>query len=321
MIVELSTGYIGTGTQLPAVRRNASASMREGATPGPAQFLARDTQGLVQAGRLAVGMASASGATRGINAARDLFAVAEAGVTSISAVLAEMKVLAEAAAGDAVSSADRAILDAAFGALRDEVAIIVGRTTYGDVTLLDGDGGAARSFSFTLGVSGSSRATAEISIAAATSAGLAAGLESADLRSEAAAGAAETLVDTAIEAAAGLANVLRAAAARADAAAEVNAHAAAGSATVSDGLLEFRSVTDERRQTAREVSADAGLVLAPSSVAARDGAAVAELIGSLAVPASAERKATDEKVPAARAGDGNPSPVPESAGGRVDITA
>ncbi len=294
MIVELSSGYVGTSAQ-PAAFRGAArlALQRVPGAPAPTQAFIRDSQGLAPGGRLAGALASVGGAARGVSEAEALLARAGEGVAAVAAVLDDMKVLADAAAESTVSDVDRAILHDAFNALRDEIAAVVDRTAYDGVRLLDGDGGTSRSFSFVIGGSaGNGSATIEIS--AATAANLAAGLDSATLLGFDDANDTAALVDTAIEAADGLAAVRRAASGRAAAAGVVNAVVGAGMGTARDDLLEIRGIADQARQTAIKVTGDAGISLFPRDrIAAGDS-----LLSSLPGVPSSDGEATS-------AGDGD----------------
>lgn len=320
MIVELSTGYIVPGAQSPAFRNTVSAS----SAPKPAQVLARDAQGLAPAGRLGIALGAMKGAERGIDAAQGLAAAALTGVEAIAAALADMKVLSEAAAETTVSNTDRAILNAAFGALRDEISAIVDRTTYDGVKLLDGDGGASRSFTFTVGASASSGAAATVTIGAATAAGLASGLETASLLTAAGAAGSDALVDTAIEAADGMAAALHAAAGRAAAAADVNGHAGAGTSAVRDGFLEYRSLVDQTRQNAITISAEADLALAARDAAIASGGAISTLVASLPEAGGRTDGAPERDQAAApkpRADTSSASEKKPATSSAVDITA
>jgi flagellin-like hook-associated protein FlgL len=266
MIVELVTGYSGTATQSPVVARSGTTARTSGAFT-PTQSLKRDAQGLAPAGRLALAMGAAKGAAAGAATAQSLLSAAKTGIDAIAAALDDMKVLSETAAEADMSARDRAILHDAFEALRSEIGAIVDRTTYGGVKLLDGDGGASRSFTFTVGSSDGDSAKATVSIAKATAAGLAAGLESASLLTEAGATVADALVDTAIDAAAGIGGVLRAAAGRADAAADVGSRVSAESGAVRSNFLELRATADRARAISQDVAGEAGYSLVPEAAA------------------------------------------------------
>jgi flagellin len=303
MIVELNTGYSGTATQSPALARAQSSARAAGAFV-PTQSLSRDSQGLAPAGRLALAMGAAKGAAAGTATAQSLLSTAESGVDAIAAVLADMKVLSEAAADTDMSARDRAMLQDAFEALRTEIGAIVDRTTYGGVKLLDGDGGTSRSFTFTIGSSDGDGAKATVSIAKVTAAGLASGLESASLLTEAGATATDTLVDTAIDAAAGIAGALRAAAGRADAAADVGSRVSAESGSVRSNYLELRATADRARGIRQDIASDAGYSLVPE--AATTARAMLE-----SLPASKDGESTSDS-------GGEAAPQPRE---KVDIRA
>lgn len=310
MIVDLASRYVGTSAQ-PAVFRNAAALTLRGGlgAPAPTQVFARDNQGLASGGRLAGVLASVRGAARGVSEAEALLAKASDGVAAIAAALADMKVLADAAAESAVSDVDRAILHSAFNALRDEISAVVNRTAYDGVRLLDGDGGTSRSFTFAIGGS-AANGSATIEITAATAANLAPGLDSATLLAYDDANDTAALVDTAIEAADGLAAVLRAASGRAAAAGDVNAVIGAGMGAARNGLLEIRGIADQSRQTTIRVTGDAGVglfsreriatseSLFSSLPGAFSDAAVDAPTGSEGVGRGGESRTADENAPA-----------------------
>ncbi|MBT5076955.1 MAG: hypothetical protein HOM66_09995, partial [Rhodospirillales bacterium] len=97
-----------------------------------------------------------------------------------------------------LSTTDRAHLNHSFDNLRDEITAIVARTTNDAGTvLLDGDGGASRTLTYTVGGSDGGGETLSVSIASATVAKLATGLYSADLLTASNATTGDTLTSDA----------------------------------------------------------------------------------------------------------------------------
>lgn len=260
MTVQLATGILGGSATYPTIRGTAA--------PRPALALTRDRQALRTAATFGAALGAVAAGAKAAATAKSLLAVAEVGMVAIEAALADMKAIATTAkdSGTAatiwgLSDTDRAILHSEFEALRTEITDIVNRTLFHNVKLLDGDGGASRSFSFGTGGGSEPGADTTVTISAADAARLATGLESADLLTQATAASAETLVITAQEAAAGIKGALRADQVRLDTAVVVGNHVTAGTATVRDGGLEYQAILDPARALAAAVALEGGLNL------------------------------------------------------------
>jgi flagellin-like hook-associated protein FlgL len=256
MIVQLSTGAIGGSAQLP--------SRSGGGTP--TLSLSRDRQALRTAASFGAALGAAAAGAKAAATGKNLLAAAEVGIVAIEAALADMKIAAKAAkdtgltaSAAGLSDTDRAILHTEFEALRTEITDIVNRTLFDDVKLLDGDGGASRSFSFGTGGGSEPGADTTVTISAASVARLATGLDAANLLTQAAATSAETLVITAQDAAAGIKGALRADQGRLDAGAAIGAAVSAGAGAVRDAGLEYQGIVDEAREAANRVALAGGL--------------------------------------------------------------
>lgn len=145
------------------------------------------------------------------SAGATLLDVADSGLSQIETKLVRMDTLAQTAAltpvvrADGSSSApaeisakDRAVLNSEFSGLRDEIDSVAAATTFDGVALLSGDSaspGAPKVFDF--GVSVTSGESVTVSLDAADSASLSAGLATADLGSQAGGAAAVVSVATA----------------------------------------------------------------------------------------------------------------------------
>ncbi len=258
MTVQLATGVLGGSATYP--------SLRSGAAPSPTLTLARDRQALRSAGTFGAALGAVAAGAKAAATGKRLLAAAEVGIIAIEAVLADMKTLAKAskdsgltATAWGLSDTDRAILQTEFEALRTEITDIVNRTLFDDVKLLDGDGGASRSFSFGTGGGSEPGADTTVTITAAGAARLATGLDTADLLTQATASAAEALVITAQQAAAGIKGALRADQGRLDTGAAVGANVTAGTGAVRDAGLEYFGIVDGAREAANRVALDGGL--------------------------------------------------------------
>jgi flagellin len=277
MIVELGTGYVGTARQAASVRNTTAAASSGRAT----RTLGREVQGFAPASRAGLTLGALNGANKSAAEATSLIATASAGIKSISAVLDDMKVIAAKVTGNTLSDSDRAFLHQSFSALRDQIGDVVTRTTYDDVALLDSDGGAVRTFDFTVGGSSGSGAGTTVTIAAAKASGLASGLESADLLTLSNATSAEALVDTAIDAAEGIANTLRTQSHRINTTGGINSRAGAGEAVVRDNYLQYKMTADQARGISLAVGADAGIAFGLEDGGVGQNALVAGLVSSL----------------------------------------
>ena len=255
MTVQLATGTLGGSAQFPS---------RSGGTP--TLTLSRDRQALRTAGSFGAALGAVAAGAKAATTGKNLLAAAEVGIVAIEAVLAEMKTLAKTAkdtgtkaSAAGLSDTDRAILHSEFDALRTEIADIVNRTVFDSVKLLDGNGGASRSFSFGTGAGTEPGADTTVTIAAATTAQLATGLDTADLLTQTNGTAAEALVITAQQAAAGIKGALRADQGRLDVAAAIGAGVTAGAGAVRDAGLEYQGIVDAAREAANSIALDGGL--------------------------------------------------------------
>lgn len=146
--------------------------------------------------------------------AASLLQVADKAVDEIDTRLARLQELAADAsltelsedrpAPELVSDRDRAMMNAEFAVLRSEIDAIARDTSFDGTTLLDG-----LSVTFTVGGGGQSGDSIAITLAAADSASLAAGLDTADISTLASSSAALTLVNTAIGAAGNISTAIR----------------------------------------------------------------------------------------------------------------
>jgi flagellin len=255
MTVQLATGTIGGSALYPS---------RSGGTP--TLTLSRDRQALRTAGSFGATLGAAAAGAKAATTGKSLLAAAEVGIVAIEAVLADMKIAAKAAkdkgltaSAAGLSDTDRAILHTEFEALRTEITDIVNRTLFDDVKLLDGDGGASRSFSFGTGGGSEPGADTTVTITAASAAQLATGLDTASLLTQAGATSAEALVITAQHAAAGIKGALRADQGRLDAGSTIGAAVTAGAGAVRDAGLEYQGIVDNAREAANSIALDGGL--------------------------------------------------------------
>ncbi len=317
MIVQLATGILGGSAQYPSLRGGGA----------PTLTLARDRQALRTAGALGATLGAAAAGAKAAATAKSLLAVAEVGIVAIEAALAGMKTAAKAAkdSGSAASASglsdtDRAILHSEFDALRTEITDIVNRTLFDDVKLLDGDGGASRSFSFGTGGGSNPGADTTVTITAAGAAQLAAGLETADLLTQAAATSAEALVITAQQAAAGIKGALRADQGRLDTGAAVGAAVSAGAGAVRDAGLEYLGIVDGAREASHRVAVDGGL-----NIYGRDGGLKAGSGLTSALAAGLDGGGRSEDAGGTQEATGPRPTAPEAGGGTerasVDISA
>lgn len=132
-----------------------------------------------------------------------LLQTADAGLSAIAGKLDEMKALAETATDSTIqplSSVDRARLDTEFTALRSELDRIAQETEFDGTKLLQGDGvGGAYQVSFRVGTGNGAGDQISVSIDAAGSADLAAGLDTDTVSTGAAATQALANVNIAID--------------------------------------------------------------------------------------------------------------------------
>ena len=161
--------------------------------------------------------AQSAGHNQGIanaSEAASLLQVAAQAVDGIDARLARMQELAADAsltelsddrpAPKLVSDHDRAIMNVEFAVLRSEIDAIARDTSYDGTTLLDGLG-----VTFTVGGGGQSGDSIAITLAAADSASLAAGLDTADISTLSSSSATLTVVNAAIGAAGNIATAIQ----------------------------------------------------------------------------------------------------------------
>lgn len=317
VIVQVGTGLIGASSQPNAIRRGLGLPSGNAA---PTESLKRDLQGLAPAGRLALDIGALQGASKGASTAQSLLDAAKTGARAIETVTTQLKALATAAAETGLSNTDRALLNSNFDVLRAEITAIVDRTTFDGVKLLDGNGGASRSFTFTVGGSSGAGASATVEISAATVDGLASGFATADLLTEASATSTKALATTAKEAATGIVQALEAQATAINAGSSVGANASSAVNSTRNGFLQFDLVTDKSREFSADISTEAGIDLS-----SRGGPTANDLLRTLAVksePATSNTQnasATSEKK--APVGDSSKESVDPSQSRKVDIRA
>jgi len=256
MTIQLATGLLGGSATYPSFRGGNA----------PTLTLSRDRQALRTAGSFGAALGAASAGAKAAATGKSLLAAAEVGIVAIEAVLADMKTLAKAAkdsgltaSAAGLSDTDRSILHSEFEALRSKITDIVNRTVFDGVKLLDGNGGASRSFSFGTGAGTEPGGDTTVAISSASAAQLATGLDTADLLTQTNGTAAEALVITAQEAAAGIKGALRADQGRLDSGGAVAADINAGAGAVRDAGLEYQGIVDISREAANRVALDRGL--------------------------------------------------------------
>lgn len=170
----------GSGTQLPVDR-----------TPGRAADSFSISVGTTEAADIG----ALAEANRNSSAAASLLQVADKGLTEVGDALTRMKALAKQASTTAPSINEGAILNAEFDALRSEIDRVAENTAFNDIKVLKGI-----ELAFKVGTGGASQDSITVSLAAATAAGLNAGLASDKITSATAATTALTNVTSAIDA-------------------------------------------------------------------------------------------------------------------------
>ncbi len=173
-----------TGTQIPVAR-----------TP----LRANDGFSVAVGAKEAVGIGALTGAGRNAGEGASLLQIADAGLSDISDALIRMKELATEADTTSYSRGERAIMNAEFDQLRTEIDSIVDRTKFNDSKVLEGT-----SLAFKVGTGNASQDSITLSIAAATVAGLDAGLTSDSIDNVSNASQALTDVTNAIDVLSGI---------------------------------------------------------------------------------------------------------------------
>jgi hypothetical protein len=340
MALQLATGISGGLAQMPGMRSSAAAS----STPKPTAGYQRDIGALRTAGQRSVQIASVDAGKLGIASALTDLAKAQSGVSEISDILDQMKALTNLATQKTVASAtgietsdsdillaqglsttDRAHLQNGFDNLRAEITAIVARTTNDAGTvLLDGDGGASRTLTYTVGGSGDGGETLSVSIAAATVAKLATGLDSADLLTSANATTGDTLTSDAQDAATALATALKAQQNHASGAGSLVAGYGAAAGAEKNENLELKGVVDISSEVAAMTTRNIG-----SNAIGQNYQKALGLLGGLSSPVSQTRSDTSAGIGGNDSGSSSSSapssapssPPPSSSGGGVDISA
>ncbi|MBT3396540.1 MAG: hypothetical protein HN423_05105, partial [Alphaproteobacteria bacterium] len=184
-----------------------------------------------------------------------------------------------------LSTTDRAHLNHSFDNLRDEITAIVARTTNDAGTvLLDGDGGASRTLTYTVGGSDGGGETLSVSIASATVAKLATGLDSADLLTASNATTGDTLTSDAQIAAAAIATAIRAQQNHASGANSLVVGYGAAAGTEKNTNLELKGVVDISSEVAAMTTRNIG-----SNAIGQNYQKALGLLGGLTSPVSQAR--------------------------------
>ena len=173
-----------TGTQIPVAR-----------TP----LRANDGFSVAVGAKEAVAIGALTAAGRNAGEGASLLQIADAGLSDISDALIRMKELATEADTTSYSRGERAIMNAEFDQLRTEIDSIVDRTKFNDSKVLEGT-----SLAFKVGTGNASQDSITVSIAAATVAGLDAGLASDSIDNVSNASQALTDVTNAIDVLSGI---------------------------------------------------------------------------------------------------------------------
>ncbi len=202
MVLQVASGIVASLARPQGVQTLRAVPSPSGNTrTDDIQAFTRDRQSVLTAGRLSVEIAALNSGKAMAKEGSLTLKAADDGLVEIKAALDRMKELAKTAKSTTINYSDveREIFNLEFGLKRDEITAIVNRTKYKGTKLLDGGGGAELSLAFNVGGGTASHDTITIKIAAATVAGLDAGLATADLMSVANATSAETTVLAAID--------------------------------------------------------------------------------------------------------------------------
>ncbi len=283
MVLQIASGIVAS-----LARPQGVETLR--AAPAPSvntrvddiQAFTRDRQSVLAAGKLAGEIAALNGGKAMAGEGSRTLKAADGGLVEIKAALDRMKTLATDAKLTKYSDVEREIFNLEFGLKRDEITDIVNRTKYKGTKLLDGGGGAELSLAFNVGGGTASQDTITVKIAAATVAGLDAGLATADLLTITNATSAETVVLAAIVQAVGIRGQVGAyQEGMHGAATNANAKASVLGTEKAD-RLELQASADQSRFLATEIAEDNGIVNQGFQVLA-DAATFNALMGTISV--------------------------------------
>ncbi len=275
MVLAIGSGFIGSlarPTGVVARGANNRPQVRPESTSPVG--LARDSQAVLAAGRINGEAASVARGKATAEAGIKFIKPASDALKEIRDNLARMEVLALAAYSTdevededevevdlAQSVVERALYQVEFDALRTEIDELVDGATYNGTNLLDGDGGASQSFSFTVGGGTSAGDEITITLNSANVAQLDSSLSSADISTESGATSAETTVHDARVALNDIRGTVLGVQGRFDAAVRNGDVTGSSLKGEIDQRLEFKATEDAGRALAENVAKSNGIAL------------------------------------------------------------